>query len=207
MRCLYVCEGPSDVGIAEHIERIAANQGAIVDITVPDYSLLEERVGGRVEDKVRAGIALGGEFDFIAAHRDRDTASVEERREEIRSAVRACDATIPYIAVIPVRMTESWLILEEQSIRRVAANPNGKVDLNLPTYNEAERMADPKAFLKYTLATASGVTGRKLKRFNDRFGQHRAQLLQGLDPDGAVSRLQSWRAFVQETEAAINSCI
>jgi hypothetical protein len=205
VRCLFVCEGSSDAGIAGHIETIAARRGVLMDVTVPDYGLLEERVGNRVEDKVRAGIALGGQFDLIAVHRDCDNAGVEPRRREIATAVLECDYRAPHVAIIPVRMTEAWLILDEVEIRRVAANPNGRTRLDLPSYREAERMADPKSFLREVLAKASEATGRRLEKFNNRFHNHRSQLLRDLNLDGAVSDLPSWRRFVQEIEDVLES--
>lgn len=60
--------------------------------------------------------------------------------------------------VIPIRMTEAWLLLDEAEIRRVAGAPNGKIPLNLPNPAKVESVSDPKALLKETLARASGLS-------------------------------------------------
>jgi hypothetical protein len=58
----------------------------------------------------------------------------------------------PHVPVIPIRMTEAWLLLDEAEIRRVAGSPNGKVSLGLPKAKDVESIPDPKAQLAQTLA-------------------------------------------------------
>ncbi len=81
---------------------------------------------------------------------------------------------VPHVPVIPIRMTEAWLLLDEAQIRRVAGAPNDKTALDLPRAGKVESLPDPKALLKTTLARASGLKGRRLEQFNNRFPQHRA---------------------------------
>lgn len=52
------------------------------------------------------------------------------RRTEIVNALPA--ETTRHIPVIPVRMTEAWLLGHELSIRSAAGNPNGSENLELP---------------------------------------------------------------------------
>jgi hypothetical protein len=99
------------------------------------------------------------------------------------------------VSVIPVRMTEAWLLLEEAEIREVAGAPNSKIPLNLPKPKQVESIADPKSLLRQTLALASGLSWRRLQQFNDRFSQHRAQLLERINPDGPIRDVRSWCDF------------
>jgi hypothetical protein len=110
----------------------------------------------------------------------------------------------PHIAVVPVRALEAWLLLDEAAIRRVAENPRGRMKLDLPKGSTVERISDPKKLLQQTLATASGVSGRRLATFRSRFPRHRQKLLEALDRNGLVSELPSWRAFMTDLKAALD---
>lgn len=74
----------------------------------------------------------------------------------------------PHICVVPVRMQEAWLLLDEAAIRRASGNPNGKMVLTLPDPHEVECIADPKTTLHELLARASGFHGRRKKKFRPR---------------------------------------
>jgi hypothetical protein len=63
-------------------------------------------------------------------------------------------------------MTEARLLFDETAIRLAAGNPNGKNLLNIPDLSTIEQIPDPKELLFDLLREASGLTGRRLKRFN-----------------------------------------
>ena len=96
----------------------------------------------------------------------------------------------------------SWRKLDEQAVRSVAGNPNGRRPLNLPKRHEIERIADPKDRLREVLNLAADCSGRRLDIFKRRFAEHRRLLLERLDPGGPVSGLEAWRAVVAEVEQA-----
>jgi hypothetical protein len=202
MRVLFIGEGNTDNGIAPHIENYAARQRIRIALTVPDLGLLPGRVGHSVSDKLRGVRDLGGTYDLLILHRDADRSGSESRREEIRAAVEETWPGVSHVSAVPVRMLEAWLLLDESVIRRVAENPRGKVELSLPSPSAAERIADPKAQLKETLARASELKGRRLEQFQKRFPQHQRRLLELLDPAGRISLLPSWQSFVADLQAA-----
>ena len=84
--------------------------------------------------------------DILFVHRDSEGQSRDIRCQEISDAVAGL-ATIRHVPVIPVRMTEAWLLFDESAIRRAAGNPNGRQDLHLRPVRELERLADPKKTL------------------------------------------------------------
>ncbi len=109
--------------------------------------------------------------DVLFVHRDAEKEVPKSRDAEIRDAVaRAAQSgcLIPAVAVIPVRMLEAWLLLDERAIRQAAGNPNGQVALHLPAVNRLERCPDPKDELRQALRTASELSGRRLKKFDAR---------------------------------------
>lgn len=204
IRCLFLAEGSSDAGLAMHIRRIAAEQDVAVSVTSPDLARLPEAPGHSVEAKLRAVASLGGSnYAFVAIHRDANGAGAEARRLEIERPVGTCMPGVRYVAIVPVRMTETWLLLEEQLIRIVAGNPNGRVPLRIPSPRHVEQVADPKALLRETLVAASETSGRRLKTFRQRFTQQRQQLLERVDPSGPVSDVPSWRRFVDDVAAVV----
>lgn len=203
LRILFSGEGTSDDGLVPHIETIAAVGGRPVTVTAPDFGRLGFTSCHSVSEKLRAMREFDDTYDLIVVHRDADQFSADARKEEIAKAVAAEWPGHPHLAVVPVRMLEAWLLLDETSLRQVAENPNGRMKLALPKGAAAERIADPKKLLKDTLATASGYTGRRLDGFQKRFPHHRHKLLERLDPYGAVSQLPSWQAFMSDLKGAL----
>lgn len=203
-RVLFLGEGTSDEGIAFHVERIATECGVDVAITVPRLDLVPGLVDRSVAGKLTAISRMGGSYDVVVVHRDADRDGREARMKEIRDAVHEVMPDVRHICAIPVRMTEAWLVLDEAAIREVAGNPNGRIPLDLPRPNGAERIADPKALLKDLLVTASGLAGRRRRDFQTRFPIHRRLLLERLRPDGHVAGLTSWCHFDQDVRAVFN---
>jgi len=68
--------------------------------------------------------------------------------------------------VVPVRMLEAWLLLDEKAIRQAAGNPNGRQPLNLPSPSRLEERPDPKHDLHEALRTACALRGRRWKKFD-----------------------------------------
>ncbi|BCB88018.1 hypothetical protein Psuf_053310 [Phytohabitans suffuscus] len=157
------------------------------------------KVAKDVGSRIRAGSELVGEqVDVIVVHRDADNAGAATRRTEIEGALRGNNLASALVPVIPVRMTEAWLLLDETAIRRVAGNPRGKNDLGLPKVHQAESVADPKELLNQCLLAAANVTGRRRDSLRKRFSQNRRQLLERLDRNGPITQLPSWRILVSD---------
>lgn len=195
IQILFIGEGSSDSGIANHIRRIAAERGRNALITDPLVGRLPPPPRKTVASKLQVVKDLGGVYDLIVLHRDGDREGRAPRLAEISSAAGEVMPDVPHVPVIPIRMTEAWLLLDETEIRRVAGAPSGKTPLNLPKPSKVESIPDPKTFLKETLARASGLSGRKLTMFNNRFSRNRALLLERIDPGGPIRDVPSWRDF------------
>ncbi|MEV8405235.1 hypothetical protein AB0R12_05325 [Streptomyces niveus] len=97
------------------------------------------------------------------------------------------------------------MLLDEAGIRQVAENPNGRMKLGLPKHTAVENGADPKRLLMDTLTIASGYKGRRPASLQKRFPHHRHKLLERIDPYGPISRLASWKAFMDDLKAAIGA--
>ena len=111
--------------------------------------------------------------DVLVVHRDSDGQDAEAREAEIARVVADLEGIHRTAIVVPVRMTEAWLLTDEGAIRVAAGSPRGRMDLGLPTLAELERLAEPKERLHHALQVAGGFTGRRLKKFSPERVVHR----------------------------------
>ena len=107
--------------------------------------------------------------DLLFIHRDAEGEDPKTRYAEIDNAIRKATERgfqAPVVCVVPVRMTEAWLLFDESAIRFAAGNPNGKTPLSIPDLSVIEQIRDPKSTLFDLLRKASGLSGRRLKTFD-----------------------------------------
>ncbi len=126
---------------------------------------------------------------------------------EIENAVESDNVDWPTVPIVPVQMTEAWLLLDETDIRFVAGRPSGTNPLDLPAIAGVESVPDPKSVLRQALKNASGLSGRRLRKFERDFPAQRRQLLDRLDREGPVKRLEAWRALEQATSGAMRRAL
>jgi hypothetical protein len=118
--------------------------------------------------------------DLLFIHRDAEAAPAKDRQQEIATAAAQLANPPTHICLIPIRMTESWLLLDQQAIRTAAGNPQGTTALDLPPSMSVERLADPKARLFVALNAATDSTGRRKRRFKPEAARHRVAELMNL---------------------------
>lgn len=201
-RGIFVGEGSSDRPLADIVTQLFTRRGIAIEIAAPDFSLLPAGKTRDLTDKITAARRLTASIvDVFVVHRDADGADPSPRFAEVQQAVDAAAPAHRHLPVVPVTMTEAWLLLDERAIRMVAGNPDGRTALNLPQVHEVERRSNPKAILAQAILMASGKTGRRRDRLTNRFGHHRRRLLEQLDLDGPVTRLRAWQDLEQRIEA------
>lgn len=121
--------------------------------------------------------------NFLFVHRDAERDSPVARQSEIERAWTTQTRSGELIAVIPVRMTEAWLLLDEQAIRAAAGNPHGRAPAGLPPANRVEQIPDPKEVLIDILVRLSGLPAGRLRRFDPGARRHRiADLMDSFAP-------------------------
>ncbi|HEY3763177.1 MAG TPA: hypothetical protein VGN23_15635 [Verrucomicrobiae bacterium] len=164
-----ICDGPTDVNLIP-----------IINWTLTQVAGVDLVEGIRAEfwrlpcapDSLQGRICKAIDLfpcDVLFIHRDAEKESLEMREAEIRAAVANASASgskLPAVAIVPIRMTEAWLLFNESAIRKAAGNPNGQIALNLPPLNKLESRPDPKKDLQRVLKNASELQGRRLKKFN-----------------------------------------
>lgn len=139
---------------------------------------------------------------LLFVHRDADGQTRDDRVEEIMGAAEAVTQRIPempaIVCAVPVRMLEAWLLFDEQAIRSGAENPKGGQPVGLPAFQEMEQIPNPKQRLYETLKRASGYSGRKLKKFNERAAVHR--VAERIDDFSPLRRLPAFQAMEQDLQ-------
>lgn len=121
--------------------------------------------------------------DFLFVHRDGEGVGAATRQKEIEISWPKIQQTAVLICVIPVRMTEAWLITNATPIRLAVGNPNGKEALVLPEVDKIESSPDPKEVLFAALKAASGLNAHRRARFKpDRYRHRVSELTDDLDP-------------------------
>ncbi|MCC6647729.1 MAG: hypothetical protein IT374_19440 [Polyangiaceae bacterium] len=139
--------------------------------------------------------------ELLVVHRDAESSSLEERLEEVRIATQGLAGR--HVAVVPVRMTEAWLLHDEQAIRRASGNPNGTVALSLPSAARVESDVNPKATLETALLTASELKGRRRQRRKAEFSQMRARTAGLIRDFTPLEATPSFAAFLSALRAAL----
>ena len=137
--------------------------------------------------------------DFLFVHRDAEGVGTVMRQQEIDNSWPAGEQTTALICVIPVRMTEAWLIANAKPIRLAVGNPNGTEGLDLPAAKDIESSPDPKKILFAALKTASGLNTRRQANFNPHKFRHRvSELTDDLAPLRMLASFQHLEVQVKK---------
>lgn len=140
--------------------------------------------------------------DLLFIHRDAESERRETRAEEIRVAAQAADVP-EYVPLIPVRMTEAWLLIDEDAIRVSADNPNGTNQLPIPTMGTLEGIPNPKQVLQECLVAACDLGRRRRDQFYRRIGARVQRVAFLINDFGPLEQLSAFRAFRDATHQAV----
>jgi hypothetical protein len=139
---------------------------------------------------------------LLFIHRDAEKEAHATRVDEIRTALSKVNPHFPpSVCVVPVRMTEAWLLFDMLALRKAASNPNGTAVLQLPDIRRLEREPDPKKILHDLLRSASELSPRRLKKFSVSDCTYRvAELIDDFSP---LRTLSAFAALETEMKATI----
>jgi hypothetical protein len=203
IRYTLLADGPSDRALMPVLgwalrERLGAGEYLVTPQFANPAALPDHPAS--LAERMEHAIALFP-CEILFVHRDAEREPSAARVAEIRSA--AVSIAVPYVCVIPIRMTEAWLLIEERAIREAAGNPNGMAELDLPAVNTIETIVDPKSLLHRLLQSATEFAGRRRKIFNRDLStrvQRVAELIRDYRP---LRRLPAFRAMEAELQTII----
>lgn len=160
----------------------------------PDVEILEpefRKRRGSVSDFF-ADFSSGSMLIFV--HRDAETMPLYDRLAEFELVDR--DDVVP---VIPVRMSEAWLLIDAQAIASAAGRPQAQV--SLPQLANLESIPDPKLLLGDLLFKAAGSpTGRRAKEFRRDQASRRVSVARHISDFSPLENLSAFRRFQKELE-------
>lgn len=197
LRYTLIADGSSDAALRPIIDWLIADRFPTIGV-LGEFARGVGAVGLALEQRIPAALKLFP-CDLLIIHRDAETASPEQRILEIE---RAVDDQFPrWVPLVPVRMTEAWLLSDEDAIRSAAENRTGRVALNLPSKDRWEQLKDPKDLLFDSLILASGKSPRALRRFNP--ARQRALVAQRTSDFSGLRGLLSFDEFESRLVVAI----
>lgn len=167
LRYSLVSDGSSDAALLPILSWLLRESGVecAIQSSLADLRRLPEPPKG-LDKRIRLALELYP-CDLLFVHRDAERQPLQQRKNEIWDALHAMNDHFarPWVCVIPVRMTEAWLLFDEATIRHAAGNRFGRQPLDVPSLSHLEDLPDPKAILHELLRQASGLQGRRLKQF------------------------------------------
>lgn len=125
---------------------------------------------------------------LLFVHRDAESMSVEQRLAEFDSAPAAV------VPVIPVRMTEAWLLIDAPAIAEAADRPGTEVAV--PAVRDLSSLADPKRDLEQLLLAAAGhPSGRRGKKFMVSLVSRRVNVATLIEDYAPLEGIPAFQAF------------
>jgi hypothetical protein len=183
-----VADGGTDRALRPVIDWAIRELDPTVEILEPDFTKRTGGVGAFFRDFVTGN-------QLIFAHRDCEADSLATRMAEFDSVER--DDVVP---VIPMRMTETWLVFDAAAIALAAGKPDASV--SVPRIAALEGLADPKSELEDLLIEASGLSGRRLKTFRSGLVERRVDVANRIDDFSPLRATSAFAAFEDALSSA-----
>jgi len=132
----------------------------------------------------------------VFVHRDAET---EDSLTRLFEFANVDDERV--VPVIPVRMTEAWLLCSSSAIASAAGRP--KAEVLLPALASVESLPDPKAHLEELIIHAAGApTGRRGKQLRASIIERRVSVAERIADYSPLEALPSFTDFQQRLASA-----
>ena len=143
--------------------------------------------------------------DLLFVHRDAERERRDRRVQEIHKAVDGLPEGLSptFVCVVPVRMQEAWLLIDEATIKTAAGNRRSASELELPPVNRLEEIPDPKNLLNELLKKASDLNRRRQRSF--RVAKHARLVTEFIEDFSPLRQLSAFAAFEEQVSSAIQA--
>lgn len=177
-----IADGGTDRSLVPIVEWAIHRLDPEVQILEPEF----RKRRGTVKDFLRS-YKSGAMIVFV--HRDAENATLATRLLEFQGVERG-----DVVPVIPIRMTEAWLLIDRSAIAKASNHPSAVV--TLPPVNQLELRPDPKNDLEECLLLAAGnLTGRRRKRFRESIVDKRVNVASFIEDFSPLEQLSSFQRF------------
>ena len=206
LRYTIVTDGSSDRALIPILNWILIENGIRCPIqsTWADLAALRHQDRRRLADRLRSSLVYYP-CDLLFVHRDAEGATRESRVQEINQAVADLPEGLSpvFVCVIPVRMQETWLLIDETAIKTAAGNRRYAGELELPTARQLEMITDPKDLLNRLLIQASDLNRRRQRSFP--VARHARLVTEFVEDFSPLRQLGAFAALEEEVSAAIQA--
>ena len=177
-----VADGGTDKLLVPIIEWAIHKLDPEVEILEPEF----RKRSGSVEDFLNT---YESSAMLIFVHRDAENLPLESRMREFTGVARP-----DVVAVVPVRMSEAWILFDNAAIARAAGSASARVQV--PSLAEMENIADPKDRLEQLLLEAAQrPTGRRGRKFRRSLAERRVSVAGLISDFGPLEELSAFRQF------------
>jgi hypothetical protein len=204
LRYTLLSDGSSDSALIPVLTWLL--QAHLVDCAIQHEWADLRRVPKSLKDTFSKRIKLALELypcELLFIHRDAEKEPRQKRVDEIRKAKEEAgeSVSVPTVCVVPVRMTEAWLLFDETALRKAAANPNGRQPLQLPDLTKLEDEPDPKQLLYKLLGEASELRNRRRRKLRVEELVHR--VAEFIDDFASLRAMPAFKALEDELKQVI----
>lgn len=194
----YTTEGTTDIRFLENIirksfEKVAIDCNTEIEVYQPEY--LRKDVNGFV-NQISDLAKKYSFFHVICVHCDSDSPDMENViQNSIKPAFDAVnemegDVCKNLIAIIPVQMTEAWMLADINLLKSKIGTNKSDNELGLPTkISNIENISDPKETIVEALRIAQQDKSKRRKKLNI------SQLYSPISQELSIERLENLPSF------------
>lgn len=204
-----LAEGPTDElflpGIIQRtVQNLVLRRGrTVIDVLEPMLVTIRPDIQGQAERILEAAYQTEG-YHALIIHADADHHSADralnERFQPGVLLVQDSGINHHLVPLIPIRMTEAWLLADPESLLNIIGTWMNTNALGLPSHpHQIESDPDPKATLKEVVRRATAQRGRRRKlQVADVF----APLARTISLE-RLQRVPAYQQFVQDMTGAL----
>ena len=210
LRCTLLADGSSDRALIPVLRWLLRQHCGLVPIELQFADLGRlSKPPRKLSKRIDKSIELYP-CDILFVHRDAEREPLHKREEEIRVSCENSDhgGSLYVVKVVPLRMLEAWLLIDEAALRMAAGNPRGREALDMPAVDDLENVVDPKRRLHELLRKASGFRDRRrrLEQFDRDLGQCVQRLATQIGEFSRLRELESFRALEGQIVQLFSEC-
>ena len=125
---------------------------------------------------------------LLFVHRDAEGETLQTRLKEFKSILG------PHVAVVPVRMSEAWVLFDGTAIAEAAGSRSPVT--SVPRVSDIEAIRDPKELLEQLIYEAAGSpTGRRGRYFKRSMAERRVRVASLISDFSPLERLEAFQSF------------
>lgn len=144
-------------------------------------------------------------FDILFIHRDAESnnlSTIRKRKDEIITTLKNFKLN-SIVCIIPVKMMETWLLIDPEAIKKASGNRKYSGNIDLPDIHRLEQESQPKRKLHDLLKQVSGLKGRNLQKFNIDRAVH--LVAENITDYSALRKLKAFQVFEFDVKAVMKN--